>query len=171
MEDHHWSTIPTRLPEQRSTARYAQPIATRLPAELLQRLACYMGHGRIAQTPSEQHSSPRTSMHTRMEYLTRRDPTILHVCRAWRCALYGEYSRFTYGDCLLESSAAPLAFLNATSTKEVWLRFDGALLFGSWAIEWAHHALAHGHPGLSVDSLVVVVVGKAGRITTDTEDA
>ncbi|KAJ2835019.1 hypothetical protein GGI24_000089 [Coemansia furcata] len=105
-----------------------------------------------------------------MEHLTRRDPTILHVCRAWRCALYGEYSRFTYGDCLFESSATPLAFLNAASTKEVWLRFDGALLFGSWAIEWAHHALAHGHPGLSVNSLVVVVVGKAGRITTDTED-
>ncbi|KAJ2877809.1 hypothetical protein H4R27_006066, partial [Coemansia aciculifera] len=170
MED-CWTAVPARLPERHSTARYAPQIATRLPAELLQCIARYLRHDHAAQAPSEHLSPSGTSMHTRMGFLTHRYPTVLYVCRAWRYALYGEYSRFTYGDCTLESSAAPLAFLNPASTKEVWLRFDGALLFGSWAIEWAHRVLAHGFPGLSVDSLVVVIVGRASRTTTDTEDA
>ncbi|KAJ2682013.1 hypothetical protein IWW39_006161, partial [Coemansia spiralis] len=110
-------------------------------------------------------------MHTRMIHLACRDPSVLHVCRAWRGALYGEFSRLVYADCRLESSAAPLAFLNPVSTKEVWLRFDGALLFGSWVVEWARKVLAHGFRELSVGSLVVVIVGRAGRTTTDTEDA
>ncbi|KAJ2048685.1 hypothetical protein GGI03_005196 [Coemansia sp. RSA 2337] len=171
MEKDCWTVVPARLPACHSTASYVQLIATRLPAELLQCIARYLGHDRAVQAPSKQRSPTRYNIYTRMAILTCRSIAILHVCRAWRCALYGEYSRFTYGDCRLESSAAPLAFLNPASTKEVWLRFDGALLFGSWAIEWAHRVLAHGFPGLSVDSLVVVIVGQAGRITIDTEDA
>ncbi|KAJ2466059.1 hypothetical protein EV174_006575, partial [Coemansia sp. RSA 2320] len=110
-------------------------------------------------------------MGSRLAHVARRRPALLGVCRAWRRALYGEFSRVVFGDCQLGSGMAPLAFLHPATTREVWLRFDGALLFGSRAVEWARSVLARGHCGLAVDSLLLVIYGPCGSATTAIEDA
>ncbi|KAJ1956223.1 hypothetical protein GGI12_005361 [Dipsacomyces acuminosporus] len=86
--------------------------------------------------------------------------------------LYAEYSKYVLGDCHIGSQLQRLPFLNLHYTREVWLRFDGTLMFGSWVIEWTACALAQQYrqPQQSVESLVIVIVESPNTMTTATED-
>ncbi|KAJ1851377.1 hypothetical protein LPJ76_006125, partial [Coemansia sp. RSA 638] len=55
-------------------------------------------------------------------------------------------------------------------TKEVWLRFDGELLFGNWAIEWARTALSHATQSMSIEKLIMVIVEAPNTMTTAIEN-
>ncbi|KAJ1725546.1 hypothetical protein LPJ53_000216 [Coemansia erecta] len=61
-------------------------------------------------------------------------------------------------------------FICTGSTVEVWLRFDGILLFGSWATEWAAMTLGHGSPGFSIQTLTIVIVESPVSAITPNED-
>ncbi|KAJ2356841.1 hypothetical protein GGF43_001826, partial [Coemansia sp. RSA 2618] len=102
--------------------------------------------------------------------LTTRDPAILGVCCWWRRVLLGDFGRFVIANCHMDSKSALIPFLSPAHTKEVWLRFDGALLFGNWAIEWARMALSHGTQPMSIERLIIVVVEAPNTVTTDPEN-
>ncbi|KAJ1932811.1 hypothetical protein EC988_009330, partial [Linderina pennispora] len=64
---------------------------------------------------------------------------------------------------------APHPFLSQAHTQELWLRFDGALLFGEWATTWTRSALENSGQ-CHVDTLVIVIVESPNTITTAAED-
>lgn len=114
--------------------------------------------------------------------LTTRNLALLGVCTKWRQALYGEYCRYVAGNCQLDSDPTPLPFLNPAQTREVWLRFDGTLLFGAWVIEWASKVLVANiegdndvlnqqHPSrhMNIRNLVIITSPSPNTITSQAE--
>ncbi|KAJ2150071.1 hypothetical protein J3F82_004209 [Coemansia sp. RSA 637] len=102
--------------------------------------------------------------------LTTREPAILGVCCWWRYALLSDFGRFVIANCHAGSRSALIPFLSPVYTKEVWLRFDGELLFGNWAIEWARTALSHATQSLSIEKLIMVIVEAPNIVTTAVEN-
>ncbi|KAI8319531.1 hypothetical protein GQ54DRAFT_33194 [Martensiomyces pterosporus] len=155
----------------RSVPAEQQPWQTQLPEELIVRISQHLWYNEIGPDSIQRRAPLGTSLGSQFSLLANRGLSALHVCRIWRRALYGEYSKYVLGDCQIGSTARRLPFLSSHYTKEVWLRFDGALLFGSWVIEWARCTLGEQTRQLSVESLILIVVESPNVLTTMTEDA
>ncbi|KAJ1644456.1 hypothetical protein LPJ64_003873 [Coemansia asiatica] len=106
---------------------------------------------------------------SRFLQLAFRNRSILSVCQQWRRALFPAFCRTVVGNCQLDSALVPHPFIRKSLTKEVWLRFDGYLLFGKWAIECVSGLLNHGQTGLSVDSLAIVIADSPPSALTPNE--
>ncbi|KAJ1738389.1 hypothetical protein LPJ68_005590 [Coemansia sp. RSA 1086] len=102
-----------------------------------------------------------------MQLITR-EQAMLAVCRRWRYALLSDFAQAVISDCHVNSTFGKLPFFSK-HTRDVWLRFDGALLFGNWAIEWARIALEHSFGNFSIRKLIMVIVEAPNIMTTEIE--
>ncbi|KAJ2398605.1 hypothetical protein GGI23_003143 [Coemansia sp. RSA 2559] len=147
-----------------------------LPKELVLAIARYLWYGCASWSAGKQRLVPLGITNCRrFKVLSSRSREILRVCRAWRQATFAEHSRYTFGDCYFDAAAHPLPYLLPGTTKEVWLRYDGALLFGSWAIKWTqgvlHTSGSQRGEKIGIDTLVVIIVESPNTTTTDVEDS
>ncbi|KAJ2306450.1 hypothetical protein IWW55_000701 [Coemansia sp. RSA 2706] len=141
-----------------------------LPGELLLSIARYLWYGPGTLAGPWREKPLGISKCNRFMQLTTREPAILGVCRRWRHAVLSDFGRFVIANCHLESRSASIPFLSPDYTREVWLRFDGALLFGNWAIEWAREALGRGGEAMAIEKLIMVIVEAPNTATTAVED-
>ncbi|KAJ1986586.1 hypothetical protein EDC05_006232 [Coemansia umbellata] len=144
-----------------------------LPDELVLAIAKYLWYGCISWKAYRHNIPLGITACRRYAVLSSRDREILHVCRPWRHAVIGEYRKYVFGDCQLEATPRPLAYLTPGVTKAVWLRYDGALLFGSWAIKWTQSVLHLPEckpQDFCIDALIIVIVESPNTATTSVED-
>ncbi|KAJ2549525.1 hypothetical protein EV175_004416 [Coemansia sp. RSA 1933] len=147
-----------------------------LPKELVLAVARYLWYGCASWTEGKKLAVPLGITNCRrFRVLSSRNRQVLHVCRSWRQATLAEHCRYTFGDCYFDAAARPLPYFLPGTTKELWLRYDGALLFGSWAIRWTQSVLQipgnWGAEKISIDALIVIIVESPNTTTTDTEDS
>ncbi|KAJ1765245.1 hypothetical protein IW140_006460 [Coemansia sp. RSA 1813] len=147
-----------------------------LPRELVLAIARYLWYGCTYWKESKQRFVPLGITNCRrFRVLSSRNREILHVCRSWRHATLAEHNRYVFGDCYFDAEPRALPFLLPETTKEIWLRYDGALLFGSWAIKWTQSALQMPDnqctEKTSIDSLVIIITESPNTATTNVEDS
>ncbi|KAJ2595829.1 hypothetical protein GGF39_003681 [Coemansia sp. RSA 1721] len=139
-----------------------------LPEEMVLKIGWYVWFNQD-QYPRNSCNSPGYDSIDRFKQLCSRNTSILSVCQHWRRALLPAFCRAVQGDCQMGSAALPHPFIKKGLTKEVWLRFDGYLLFGKWAIELVSNLLNHGQSSLSIDSLVIIIVNSPPTLPTYNE--
>ncbi|KAJ1805207.1 hypothetical protein LPJ75_005379, partial [Coemansia sp. RSA 2598] len=143
-----------------------------LPEEMILKIGWYLWYSRASPPRGRYRGGcdyPDHSSCSRFLQLASRNTSVLSVCRHWRRALLPTYCRVVVGCCQLDSALLPHPFIKSGFTREVWLHFDGYLLFGKWAIECVSVLLSHVQTGLSVDSLVIIIADSPPSALTPNE--